>query len=164
MCEDLSSFELDQIDRVESKYHEISKKNSEKLFEEKFKEVALAITQLYTSVGKFYTYKRPISWFFGENQHFPNIYLVMKVLILTEKSRFHHSISLRPKLMIFGRFWEETILNVSDKIDLFDRTFLMINCKTEKGNHRGPEAYSAFNYAACKLTEFYNEIKGLIHI
>ena len=51
MCEDLSSFELDQIDRVESKYHEISKKNSEKLFEEKFKEVALAITQLYTSVG-----------------------------------------------------------------------------------------------------------------
>ena len=54
MCEDLSSFELDQIDRVESKYHEISKKNSEKLFEEKFKEVALAITQLYTSVGKFY--------------------------------------------------------------------------------------------------------------
>jgi len=77
MCEDLSSFELDQIDRVEAKYHEISKKNSEKLFEEKFKEVALAITQLYTSVG----------------------------------------------------------------------------------NHRGPEAYSAFNYAACKLTEFYNEIK-----
>ena len=59
MCEDLSSFELDQIDRVESKYHEISKKNSEKLFEEKFKEVALAITQLYTSVGKFYNYKRP---------------------------------------------------------------------------------------------------------
>ena len=54
MCEDLSSFELDQIDRVEAKYHEISKKNSEKLFEEKFKEVALAITQLYTSVGKFY--------------------------------------------------------------------------------------------------------------
>ena len=61
MCEDLSSFELDQIDRVESKYHEISKKNSEKLFEEKFKEVALAITQLYTSVGKFNTYKRPFS-------------------------------------------------------------------------------------------------------
>ena len=61
MCEDLSSFELDQIDRVESKYHEISKKNSEKLFEEKFKEVALAITQLYTSVGKFYNYKRPFS-------------------------------------------------------------------------------------------------------
>ena len=58
MCEDLSSFELDQIDRVESKYHEISKKNSEKLFEEKFKEVALVITQLYTSVGKFYNYKR----------------------------------------------------------------------------------------------------------
>ena len=55
MCEDLSSFELDQIDRVESKYHEISKKNSEKLFEEKFKEVALAITQLYTSVGKRFT-------------------------------------------------------------------------------------------------------------
>ena len=39
----------------------------------------------------------------------------------------------------------------------------MTNCKTGKGNHRGPEAYSAFNYAACKLTEFYNEIKGLIH-
>jgi hypothetical protein len=80
MSEDLSSFELDQIDLVESKYHEISKKNSEKIYEEKFKEVALAITQLYTSVG----------------------------------------------------------------------------------NHRGPEAYSAFNYAACKLSEFYNEIKDIL--
>ena len=68
MCEDLSSFELDQIDRVESKYHEISKKNSEKLFEEKFKEVALAITQLYTSVGKFYNYKRPFWRFLVKNQ------------------------------------------------------------------------------------------------
>ena len=72
--------------------------------------------------------------------------------------------SISQKLMIFGRDETETIRNVSGKIDLFDRTFLMINCKTEKGNHRGPEAYSAFNYAACKLTEFYNEIKGLIHI
>ena len=76
MCEDLSSFELDQIDRVESKYHEISKKNSEKLFEEKFKEVALAITQLYTSVGKVLQKHE----FFIKNGHFRRETVIISVV------------------------------------------------------------------------------------
>ena len=118
MCEDLSSFELDQIDRVESKYHEISKKNSEKLFEEKFKEVALAITQLYTSVGKFYNYKRPFWRFLVKNQHKKCEFFVKNLKFPDQNCQFSVDFDIR--------------LIVSGEIGLFDRTFLITNCKTEK--------------------------------
>ena len=55
MCDDLSKWEVDAIDSVEQRYEEVALKanvDSEACLlrlENRFKEVALAITQLYTS-------------------------------------------------------------------------------------------------------------------
>lgn len=53
MSEDLTKYEIEQINRVDAKYLETKQKNNQATarFEEKFKQVALAIAQLYSTIG-----------------------------------------------------------------------------------------------------------------
>ena len=54
MSEDLTKYEIEQINRVDAKFSETKQKNNQATvrFEEKFKQVALAIAQLYSTIGK----------------------------------------------------------------------------------------------------------------
>ena len=54
MSEDLTKYEIEQINRVDAKFSETKQKTNQATvrFEEKFKQVALAIAQLYSTIGK----------------------------------------------------------------------------------------------------------------
>jgi hypothetical protein len=53
MSDDLTKYEIDQINRVDAKLSETKQKTNQAAarFEEKFKQVALAIAQLYSTIG-----------------------------------------------------------------------------------------------------------------
>ena len=53
MSDELTKYEIDQINRIDAKFSEIKQKNNQATsrFEGKFKEVALAIAQLYSTIG-----------------------------------------------------------------------------------------------------------------